>query len=101
MTHLLRKAPDLAAACGWSMIVEIHRVNVSTAAPPKRDGNHLTGFRVIAETCRIGHPDKFVFDERIFHIDLERLGHEFTQFLRVGSIGDYQKLAVDEPIRAL
>src|SRR5262245_24741686 len=95
--QLLRKAPQLAPARDRRLVVQEHAVGVAAPLAPERHGDHLAGFRVVAEAGRVRHADELILDQRLG--DLERLGHDGAQPLGIGPVGDDQKLAVDESIR--
>src|SRR5260221_1698647 len=48
-SELLGKAPELATARDWGMIVEKHAVGVATLAAFERNGNDLSALCVVAE----------------------------------------------------
>src|SRR5262249_54106129 len=65
------------------------------------EGNRydLTSFRVVAEAGRIRHADELVTDERRALVELQRLRHNRSQFGWIGTVGDGQVFAIDEPVR--
>src|ERR1700730_11467606 len=97
LSQLLRKAPELAAACDGRMVVEKHAVAIAAFAAFERDRNNLSALGVISESGRVRHANEFELHQGI--VDLERCRHECTEFLRIGTIGDDQKLAMIETIR--
>ncbi len=72
-------------------------MDVNTILALETDRDHLTGFGVIAETGRVGHADKFVFDDGLSN--LKRLGHHGGECFRIGPVGNNEEFAVEEPIR--
>src|SRR5262249_25978987 len=92
------KSPKLASPRNRRMVVEEHAVRVTTLAALEGDGNDLSALRVIAETSRIRHADKFIFDQRLVH--LQRFRDDLAKLLRIGSIGNDQILAINEAVRA-
>ena len=81
-----------------AVIVEIHRERIAARLAVVFDGNHLTAFGVVTEAGRIGHADEFVMHERLG--DLQRLGDDFAETVRIGAIRDDQELTIDETVRA-
>src|SRR5262249_19262238 len=85
---LLGKSPKLASPRNRRMIVQEHAVRVTTLAALEGDGNDLSALRVIAETSRIRHADKFIFDQRLVH--LQRFRADLPQLLPIRSTHNYQ-----------
>jgi hypothetical protein len=56
----------------------------------------MSGFGVVAETGRVGHPDELVFDDRLG--DFKRLRYNSGEHFRIGAIGDDEIFAVKEAI---
>jgi hypothetical protein len=56
-----RKAPDLSSARNRRFAIEEHCVQVAAGVAVEADRDHLPGFRIVAETRRIGHPDELEF----------------------------------------
>lgn len=96
--EFLREAPQFAAAGDRRVIVEIHRERIAARLAVVFDGNHLAAFGVVAKAGRIGHADEFVMHERLG--DLQRLGDDFAETVRIGAIRDDQELTIDETVRA-
>jgi hypothetical protein len=95
--ELFRKAPEFAAACDRRMIVEKHAVRIAAFAALEGHRDDLAALGVVAEARGIRHADEFEFDQRL--LDLQRLGDQFAQFLRIGSVGDDEVFAIDETVR--
>src|SRR6478672_8384159 len=74
LRQLLRKAPELATAGNWSLVIEEHAVSVAAFPATERNGNDLPAFSIVAEAVRVRHADEFVFYQRFALIDFERLG---------------------------
>jgi hypothetical protein len=62
------------------------------------DRNDLARLRVVAKARRIRHSDELVFDEGV--IKRERPGHYRIESLLVRPVGDDEKFAIYEAIRA-
>src|SRR5215471_11215228 len=97
--ELLRKSPELAPAGDRPLVVEEHAMGVATFAAAEGNRYDLTSFRVVAEAGRIRHADELVTDERRALVELQRLRYDSPQFGWVGTVGDGQVFAIDEPIR--
>jgi len=78
------------------MVVEKHAMRVAAFAALEGHRDDLAAFSVVAEARRIRHADEFEFDQRF--LDLQRLGDQFAQFLRIGPVGDDEVFAIDETV---
>jgi len=79
------------------MIVEKHAMRVTAFAALEAHRDDLTALGIVAETGRIRHADEFEFDQRL--LDLQRLGDQLAQFLRIGSVSDDKEFPIDETVR--
>src|SRR6516165_6640633 len=97
LRKLLRKPPEFTSAGDRRVVVEKHGVDIAAYLAAKSDRDHLTRLRVIAEAGAVWHADKFVFDDRLHH--LERPGNNALQRVAIGPIGDDHVFPVNEPVR--
>src|SRR6516162_5107012 len=98
LSELSRKAPKFAAAGTRRMVVEKHAMRVAALAALEGHRDDLSAFSVVAKARRIRHADEFEFDQRL--LDLQRLGNQFAQFLRIGPVSDDEEFPIDETIGA-
>ena len=73
-------------------------MHVHAVLARKAHRNDLAGFGVVAESCRVGHANEFIFHQRLS--DLERLRYDRAQGLWVGAVGDDQVFAVEKAVRS-
>src|SRR6516162_2011719 len=71
-------------------------MRIAALAAAEGHRNHLASFGVIAETGRIRHADKFVFDDGF--IDLQWLRHQRAQLVRISPVSDDQIFPLTEAV---
>src|ERR1700756_4275967 len=72
-------------------------MRITAFAAAKRYRDDLSGLGIVAESGRIRHSNKFVFDDRL--IDLERFRHDRLQSVEIGPILDDEISSLTESIR--
>src|ERR1700744_3069308 len=96
--QLLGETPQLTTPCDRWVVIQVHRMHIRAVLAAKTHRDHLARFGVVTEARRIGHANELVLHERI--LDFQRLRHDRTQRIKVGTVGDDKELAVDEAIGA-
>src|SRR5262249_17624604 len=96
LRQFLWKAPQLASSGDRRIVVQEHTVRIAAFAALEGHRYDLAGFGVIAEAGRIRHADKLIFDDGF--IDLQRLGHNRAQFIRISPVSDDEIFPLTEAI---
>ena len=68
-------------------------MHVAARLAAEADRDHLPGFRVVAKTRRIGHPDEFEFHDGIRH--LERRRDDCRQRIGIRAVADDQEFTIE------